>query len=262
MNASAQDETERAPPPQVARIAAGDILAAIADGMRDMQAAPALSLSFGLAAAGFGWLILILAAAMQWGAYAYPLATGFPLVAPMAAAGLYEISRRIGQGARPSWSDVAGVVAGRNGQSVRIMAVVTTFIYIIWIDIAAALYVAFFGLKALGPAALLKAAFTTAHGFAFLLIGNLAGAAIAVTVFAIMAVSLPLLFDREVDFVTAMIVSARTVIANPIPMLMWCAIIGVLLALSLASLFVGLIAVFPLLGHASWHVYRRAVLPA
>ncbi len=89
--------TTTAPPktPQIAAITVADIFRAMASGLRDMQRAPLLSLMFGLAYAAFGWLILYLMFKRDWGSYAYPLATGFPLVAPMAAAGLYEISRRL-----------------------------------------------------------------------------------------------------------------------------------------------------------------------
>ncbi|MEP7174086.1 MAG: DUF2189 domain-containing protein [Aestuariivirga sp.] len=149
----------------------------------------------------------------------------------------------------------------KNGQAISIMAVVTTFSYLIWLDIAAAIYVLFFGLKPLGISALLDAVITTPRGMVFLAVGNLVGAALALLVFSITVVSLPLVFDRDVDFVTAMITSVKAVLANPKPMLVWCLIIGFLLALSLASLFAGLLVVFPLLGHATWHLYRKAVKP-
>jgi uncharacterized membrane protein len=141
------------------------------------------------------------------------------------------------------------------------MAVVTTFSYLIWLDIAAAIYVLFFGLHPLGLSDLLNAIMTTPRGFIFLLVGNLVGAALALLVFSITAVSLPLVFDRNVDFVTAMITSVKAVICNPKPMLVWCMIIGGLLALSLVSLFAGLLVVFPLLGHTTWHIYRKIVVP-
>lgn len=248
--------------PRIATIAAGDVLVALAAGARDMLATPALSLSFGLAYAAFGWLILYLMIAMNWGVYAYPLATGFALVAPMAAAGLYDISRMLEKGEKPTPASVRRCVIGHNGQSVRIMAVVTTFAYLIWLDIAVALYAVFFGLKPLRFSALIEAVLTTPQGFLFFALGNMLGAAIALAVFSIMVVSLPLIFDRDVDFVTSMIVSVKAVLANPVPMLLWCVIIGALLAISLASAFTGLIVVFPLLGHATWHVYRKVVLPA
>ena len=99
-------------------------------------------------------------------------------------------------------------------------------------------------------------------GLIFLLLGNLAGAAIAFAIFSISAVAFPMLYDRDVDFVTAMTTSVRLVIANPGTMAVWCAVIGVLMGLSLLSGFVGLLVVMPLVGHATWHLYKRGVEPA
>ncbi len=247
--------------PQVKIITYSDITKSLRDGLWDFQAAPLYGLFFGAVYAGFGWFILFLLFKLEAGSYAYPMITGFALVAPFAAAGLYEISRRLEKGEPLSWGAVLGSVFGRGGKAVGIMAMVTTFSYIIWIDIAAALYVMFFGMKPLRFQALLEAVVTTPKGIVFLITGNAVGAALALVVFSIMVVSLPMVFDRQVDFVTAMITSVKSVIANPRPMLLWCSIIGVLLGLSLLSIFVGLLVVLPILGHATWHLYRRVVAP-
>jgi uncharacterized membrane protein len=241
----------------IAKVTESDILKSIGKGLRDMQAAPLQSLAFGLLYAGFGWLILFLMIKMNYGSYTYPMVTGFPLVAPMAAGGLYEISRRLEAKLPVTWTGILGRIFGPGGHAIAIMAVVTTFAYIIWIDIAAAIYVAFFGMRTMTFDALLTAATSTPRGFLFLVVGNVIGAAIAFVVFSIMAISLPLIFDRDVDFVTAMITSVKAVLANPLPMLLWCVIIGFLLALSFVSLFAGLLVVFPLLGHTTWHIYRK-----
>ncbi len=236
-----------------------DVAKALREGLRDFQKAPLYGLFFGLCYAAFGWFILLLLFRYDAGAYGYPLMTGFALVAPFAAAGLYEVSRRLERHEALSWGAVLGCVFGRGGKAIGIMAVVTTFSYIIWLDIAAALYVMFFGLKPLRMPGLIEAILTTPTGFVFFAVGNTVGAVIAFLVFSIMVVSLPIVFDRQVDFVTAMITSVKSVIANPKPMLLWCAIIGVLLGLSLLSVFLGLVVVLPVLGHTTWHLYRRVV---
>ena len=98
------------------------------------------------------------------------------------------------------------------------------------------------------------------YGLAFLLVGNGLGAIVALFVFSITAVAPPLVVDREVDFVTAMTASMRAVAANPRPMLAWAIVIGAGLAIAFVTLFVALVAIFPLLGHATWHLYRRVIV--
>lgn len=245
--------------PQIKTITVTDVLRALREGLRDFQRAPFYGLAFGLVYAMFGWFILLLLVRYDAGAYGYPMITGFALVAPFAAAWFYEISRRLEKGEPITWSAILGCLFGRGGKAVGIMAVVTTFAYIVWLDIAAALYVMFFGLKPLRFSALLEAIITTPTGFVFFIVGNLVGAVLALVVFSITVVSLPIVFDRQVDFVTAMITSVKAVIVNPKPMVLWCAIIAVLLGLSLISIFLGLLVVLPLLGHTTWHIYRRVV---
>ena len=242
-------------------ITASEVLFSLRDGLRDFQKAPLYGLFFGLAYAAFGWLLIYLMIGLDFGSYVYPMVTGFALVAPFAAAGLYEISRRLESGEPLSWGAILGCIFGKGGKAVGTMAIVTTFSYIIWMDIAAALYVMFFSMKPPRFDALLEAILTTPKGFVFFVVGNSIGAVLAVIVFSIMVVSLPMVFDRDVDFVTAMITSVKSVLANPRPMLLWCAIIGVFTALSLASVFVGLLVTLPILGHATWHLYRRVVAP-
>jgi uncharacterized membrane protein len=241
------------------RIGVPDVMFSLRDGLRDFQKAPVYGLFFGLVYAGFGWFLMYLMIVLDFGSYVYPMVTGFALVAPFAAAGIYEVSRRLERGEAITWAAVFGCIFGPGGKAVGVMAIVTTFSYIIWLDIAAALYVMFFSMKPPRFDQLLEAVITTPKGLVFFAVGNGIGAVLALIVFSIMVVSLPMVFDREVDFVTAMITSVKSVLANPKPMLVWCVIIGVLLGLSLASVFAGLIVTLPVLGHATWHLYRRVV---
>jgi uncharacterized membrane protein len=117
------------------------------------------------------------------------------------------------------------------------------------------------GLSSMSLGDLLVKVFTTPTGLLFLLIGNTVGAAIALAVFSFSVTSFPMLFDRDVDFVTAMVTSVKVVLANRKPMVLWCATIAALIALSLLSGLVALFVVLPVLGHASWHLYRRAIAP-
>ena len=249
----------RAAMPKVKHIKTGDVLIALRRGLRDFQKAPACGLAFGLAFAAAGWGLIYLLLTLKINYYVYPMATGFAMLLPFVAAGLYEVSHRLEQGKPVSWGAVLGSARTGGGKDLLWMVVVTTFAYIIWLDIAVALYVIFYGLKPLSFLALVNTIMTTPSGMLFFVVGNLAGAILGGIVFSLTVVSLPLLFDHHVDFVTAMITSVKVVLANPKPMLVWAAIIGILLGISLISVFVALIVVLPVLGHATWHIYRATV---
>ncbi|KAB7742286.1 DUF2189 domain-containing protein [Parvibaculum sedimenti] len=253
---------QRAPSIEIRTVTVNNILEALAAGMRDLRAGFSHSIAFGAFIATGGWILVLLLIKAHLPYLVYPLAMAFALIAPFIATGLYEISRRLQVGEAVRWSGIAASIRAASGRDMGWMALVTSFTFVIWMDIAAILTFGFLGLSATSFTAFVSMVFSTSEGFAFLIVGNTVGAAIALAVFSLTVISFPMLFDRDVDFVTAMITSVRTVLANPRAMLTWFAIIGFLSALSFLSLFVGLVFFFPLLGHASWHIYRRAVAPA
>ena len=259
-NTSTAGAAPAGPHPVVAtrRLLIEDIVEALENGVRDFRAAPQFGLFFGLAYAAAGWLLVALLWYFQMPYLAYPLAMGFAIIAPFAATGLYDVSRKLERGERLDWGGVLGAVGGTRHRDLRWMALVTGFVLVLWLDIAAILTFAFLGFRSLGPD-IVKELFLTPEGLVFLVIGNVVGALIALGVFSISVVSFPLLFDRDLDFVTAMSTSVKTVLENPRPMIAWCALIALLIAVSLLTMFVGLIFVLPVLGHATWHLYRRAV---
>ena len=248
--------------PPIKAIETGDILDALEAGLRDFKAAPKYGLFFGFVYALAGWGILVLLTQFNLPSLAYPLATGFALVAPFAAAGLYDVSRKLERGEPLDWAGVLGAVRNTSIKELGWMAVVTVFSLIIWMDIAAFLFFAFMGFGGAQSGDLLQSILTTPAGWLFLAIGNVIGAILATIVFSYSAVSFPMLFDREIDFVTAMVTSVKTVAKNPKAMFFWATTIGFLLLISLASMFIGLIVVMPILGHTTWHVYRKTVGPA
>jgi uncharacterized membrane protein len=256
---SAAVAVAKADVPIVRSVAYVDVFDALAQGLRDFRTAPLYGLFFGGVYAAGGWVLLFLLNWMEVNFYVYPMATGFAMVAPFVAAGLYEVSRRLERAESLTWHGVLASARTAGGKDLSWMVVVTTFAYIIWIDIAIALYLMFYGLKPLAFTELVTAIVTTPAGALFFLVGNAVGAVLAAIVFSLTVVSFPLLFDRHVDFVTAMITSCKVVLASPRPMALWAAIIAVLLTISLLSVFVALVAILPVLGHATWHLYRRAV---
>ncbi len=247
--------------PAVRKIARGDLLEALAAGLRDFRQAPFYGLMFGAFYVLGGWLLIFLLIAFDLPFLVYPMAAGFALVAPFVATGLYAVSYCL-EGREPlSWSAVHRLVWQAARRDLGWMALITGFSFFLWMDIAALLFFGFLGLEALSAEFSLLEILATPTGLLFLVIGNTAGAVIALAVFSFSVTSFPMLFERDCDFVTAMVTSVRVVLANRAVMVVWCALIAGLVGMSLLSGLVGLFVVLPVLGHASWHLYRRAVVP-
>lgn len=238
-----------------------DILEVLAAGLRDFRAAPLYSLGIASIYTVGGWILILLLVQFDLPYLVYPLAAGFAFIAPFISTAFYAISRCLERNEPLSWGRIAGAVADSAKRDVRWMALVTGFSLFIWMDIAALLFFGFLGLSALSAQELLREIFTTPMGLLFLVIGHCVGAVIALAVFSYSVTSFPMLFDRDIDFVTAMVTSVKVVLRNKIPMVLWCAAIAGLVGLSLLSGLVGLFVVLPVLGHASWHLYRRAIPP-
>ena len=236
-----------------------DVLDSLGKGLQDFKR----DWKFGLAIGGFyaigGMFLLSLLYVFDLPYLFYPLTTGFALVAPFSAAGLYEVSRRRERGETVSWGNVISAMRLCCGKDLAWMAVVTVFSLIVWVDFAVFIYLMFFGLHAISIPDLMQTILTTPQGALFFLIGNFFGAVFALTVFSLTAVSFPLLYDREVDFITAMITSVKSVGKNPKAMLSWLFIIGMAFIISFATLLIGLFFTLPILGHATWHLYRKLV---
>ncbi len=248
--------------PAVQPVAMGDILEVLAAGMRDFRSAPLYGLFIGGVYVLGGWVLILLLLQFGLPYLVYPLAAGFAFIAPFIATALYAVSRCLEQDETLSWGKVLGSVRGAAGRDLGWMALVTGFSLFIWMDIAALLFFGFLGLKALSAPDLLREIFTTPMGLLFLLIGNGVGAVLSLAVFSVSVTSFPMLYDRDIDFVPAMITSVKVVLKNPAAMIVWCATIAALIGVSLLSGLVGLLVILPILGHASWHLYRRAIGPA
>ncbi len=244
---------------QINDVSISDLMDCIALGVNDFKRAPLYGMFFGGVYAVGGLSILWVSFALGYFYLAYPFIMGFALFAPFAAAGTYEISRRLERGQPLSWGIVLGAVWSRAGMEFGWLALVSLFTLIIWLDIAVFLFLAFFGAHVPSLPELFTTVFSTSYGMMFFMVGNAVGAVIALIVFSFTAVAPPLLADREVDFVTAMTTSVRAVIANPKTMIAWAAVIGMDLALSFVTLFVGLIVILPILGHITWHLYRKLI---
>ena len=247
--------------PVVRRISTADIAEALGQGLRDFQAMPLYGLLFGALYAGGGVAILLCLTAFGLVYLAYPLAAGFALIGPFVAIGLYELSRRRETGQPISLLAIWSTVISRG--EIGWMAFVTLFVFVIWMYQVRLLIALLIGLNASFSSLreFITVVLTTNEGLVFLAIGNVVGAALSLILFSLTVVSFPLLLDRDVDFVTAMITSVRAVVTSPVPMIGWAAIIVVLLIVSSLPYFLGLLVTLPVLGHATWHLYRRIVAP-
>ncbi len=248
--------------PVVRTITRNDLVESFAAGLRDFQRAPRFGLLLGTFVAVGGILIVASLTALKMVYLAYPIAAGFAIIAPHLATGLYVVSRELEHG-RPApglgfiWRTVM------NRSEVRWMGFVTLFIFIMWMYQVRFLMAIFLGMSGADASLreFLTMILTTSEGLTFLAIGNLVGAAISLLIFTLTVVSFPLVLDRDVDLVTAMVTSVRAVAASPGPMIGWAAIIVVTLVISALPMFVGLIVTLPVLGHTTWHLYRRVVVP-
>jgi uncharacterized membrane protein len=247
--------------PQIVALKRDDVVGALEAGWRDFKAAPLFGLCFGLLYTLGGWAIFALSFGSGLYYFAYPLATGFALVAPFVAAGVYDVSRRLERGETPTWAGIYETVSGAGTRELGWMALVLTFALIIWLDFAVFLYLMFYGIHMPDFSEFFVEALSTPSGLMFLLVGNAAGALIAFCVFSITVIACPLLLDRDVDFVTAMLTSLRCVRDNFWQMLGWAAIIALWMAVAMVTLMLGLVVILPVFGHATWHLYRKAIAP-
>lgn len=247
--------------PVVRRITVADIVEALSEGLRDFQAVPLYGVVFGAlyAAGGIAIMLCLLGFGLVY--LAYPLAAGFAMIGPFVATGLYDVSRRRENGLTISVAAIWSTVKSRG--EIGWMAFVTLFIFVVWMYQVRLLMALLIGLNASFSSLheFMTIVLTTNEGLLFLAVGNAVGAALSLVLFALTVVSFPLLLDRDVDFVTAMITSVRAVAASPVPMIGWAAVIVMLLAVSAMPYFLGLMVTLPVLGHTTWHLYRRIVVP-
>ncbi|WP_420586052.1 DUF2189 domain-containing protein [Ruegeria sp.] len=246
--------------PKVNRLTAGDITASLKAGFSDFLARPVMSGFFGLFYAVFGILFVW---ALVWLGKIWmiiPAVVGFPLVAPFAAAGLYEMSRRLQNGESFGWRDILTVMADQRKRELGWMAFVTLFIFWVWIyQVRLWLAIILQNASFSDFDGFLNTVFFTPQGWTFLAVGTCIGAVLSGVLFAVTVIAMPMLLDRETNFVSAMLTSLRAVSESPVVMLTWAAIISITMVLSLIPAFIGLIFTLPILGHTTWHLYQRAV---
>lgn len=234
-----------------------DLRRALAEGWRDFLTHPLYGLFFGAIYVAGGLALAWALTSRGASGWLFTAAAGFPLVAPFTAVGLYEVSRRREAGLPLSWGTVLGALRGRGDDQLLMMGGFIFVGFTFWMILAHGIFAIFMAESGVGSESL--EVFRTTAGIAMLVVGTAVGAVIAYVFYAVTVISLPMLVDRDVDFLTAIIKSLRTVQANGAVMLGWAVVIAAALFAAMIPAFAGLLVILPVLGHATWHLYRRVV---
>jgi uncharacterized membrane protein len=246
---------------EIRRIAPTDVLKSLAEGLDDFAAMPSHAIFLCVIYPLIGLWLISLVSGYSMLPLAFPIAAGFALIGPFAAIGLYELSRRREAGLDTSSSHAFDVVHSPSIGAILAMGLLLMAIFLVWLAVADAIYVANFGYKA--PASIsqfVTDVLTTQPGWTLIIVGTGIGFLFAVLVLTISAISFPLLLDRDVGAAVALFTSIRVVVANPVSMGLWGLIVAALLVAGSLPFFLGLTVVMPVLGHATWHLYRKAVV--
>lgn len=246
--------------PEVRRIGMDDLRAALAQGFADFGSSRTDLIFLCVIYPLLGFLLGRLAFGYNVTELLFPLASGFALVGPLAAVGLNEMSRRREQGQPVKWSDSFAVLRSPAIGSIALLGVILIGIFLLWMLTAEAIYALTLGPEP--PASVgsfLRDVFGTFAGWVMIVLGVGIGFLFAVVVLAITVVSFPMMLDRRVGVETAVWTSIRVCVTNPDTMARWGLIIAAGLVLGSIPILLGLAIVMPVLGHATWHLYRLAV---
>ncbi|KAB2876459.1 MAG: DUF2189 domain-containing protein [Bauldia sp.] len=248
--------------PTIRKVGPADLREALREGFADFAAMPTHLVFLGLIYPVIGLVIGRLVFGYEVLPLLFPLAAGFALIGPFAALGLYELSRRREAGLDTGWKHAFDVFRSPSFAAIAALGLLLVVIFLIWIAAANAIYVASFGYQ---PAAsipdFLDQVFNTPEGWRLIIVGNGVGLLFAVLVLLLSVVSFPLLLDRQVSPAVAMLTSVRAVLANPLAMTLWGVIVAAFLVVGMLPFFLGLAIIVPILGHATWHLYRKVVEP-
>ena len=248
--------------PSVRAITPRDLIEVLAKGLDDFRAIPSHAIFLSLFYPIAGLVIAEWAFRYDLAPLSYPLVTGFALVGPVAAIGIYELSRRREQGLDTTWNHAFDLLSADSFRGIVTLGVALLAIFGVWIAVAQSIYVANFGYappNSFGD--FVRQVLTTQAGHRMILIGNFVGLLFAIATFAISVLSFPLLIDRNIGAIAAAIVSVKAVLRNPLTMALWGLVVAGVLLIGSLPLFVGLAVAVPVLGHSTWHLYRKVVVP-
>jgi uncharacterized membrane protein len=256
------DDSWQSQAPVVRRIRFRDLMDALARGMDDTGAYRTDVFFLCLVYPVMGVLLIMLTFGHGLLQLLFPIAAGFALIGPAAAVGLYEMSRRRERGLNTSWADAFGVVQSQAFGAILVLGLILMVLFAAWLVAAYLIYETTVGPESpTSVESFFGDVFMTNEGWTMIGLGLGVGFLFAVVVLAISVISFPLLLDRQVGVATAVATSVRAVAMNPVAMAVWGVIVAAALLLGSIPLLLGLIVVMPVLGHATWHLYRKVVSP-
>jgi len=253
-------ETIHSPAPTVRRIGLADLRDAVRKGVEDFGDYRTDVIFVCLFYPVMGLVLARFIFGMDLLPLLWPLASGFAILGPFAAVGLYEMSRLREQGKRAIWANAFDVVHAPDFSGIVVLGLFLIAIFLLWLAAAWLIFE-----NTLGPElpaslnAFLHDIFQTRAGWMMIAVGTGVGFLFALLAMTVSIVSFPLMVDRDVGLDTAIKTSVRAVFANPLPMAAWGLFVALSLAVGSLPLFVGLVVVLPILGHSTWHLYRKLV---
>ncbi len=246
----------------IREIGVKDLWQALKEGLDDFNAKPSHVVFLIVIYPLFALLLTLFLVGQNFLHLAFPMVAGFTLLGPVVSIGLVEMSRRRERGLDVSWRTSFDFIHSSTFAPIAALSVVMLLLYVAWLFSAQLLYFGLFG--AVPPESISDFAtqvLTTRRGGALIAYGTLVGFIFAFVALAISVVAFPLLLDRQATAITAVTTSLKAVTTNTLMMVIWGAIVVVLLAAGSILFLIGLTVVLPILGHATWHLYRRLVEP-
>ncbi|WP_353472059.1 DUF2189 domain-containing protein [Salipiger sp. H15] len=261
MDSVIDEDAPRQGVPEFAEVSLATLGKALRLGFADLAFAPGFALVFGGVYVLAGLFLTWLTMATGTSYWLVLAAIGFPLFSPFAAVGFYEVSRRLERGQPLDWGQVFSVILRQSKRQLPSLCAVIVIVFLFWFFLGHMIFALFLGLSPMTNVSSSLEVFLTPNGLTMLAVGTAVGAGFAILLYMITVLALPLLLDRDVDFVTAMIASFQYVQAHPVLMLGWGAFLALVTFVAMLPFFLGLFVALPVLGHATWHLYDLLRLP-